>query len=218
MIEVGSALPVETVPGGTSLLVAGPPGTGKRDLVLSLLARGYPAEEGLIYVSTTEPPSAVLTALEAYVDDEYDDRIAMIDCGGTARETSTDVATSSVESMRDLTGIAMAFSQQYDRLAREDYVPARVAIGSLSSIVSQTDVQSTYRLLEVITKTIRKRDGFGVIAVDSAATEEPVERFRPLVSGLVEMRSTDPGRELRVTGLPDVPEEWTTFRPGEREQ
>lgn len=51
---VGDELPVETVPEGANLLVAGPPLTGKRQLAQSLLADGCECGEGAVVVGTRD--------------------------------------------------------------------------------------------------------------------------------------------------------------------
>lgn len=63
MYSVGSLLPVEGIEPGSTLLVVGPPMTGKPDLVLQLLAQGFDTEEGAAVISTDASATESATRL-----------------------------------------------------------------------------------------------------------------------------------------------------------
>lgn len=208
MIEIGSLLPVESVPAGTSLLVTGPPEVRKRTLATIMLAEGYPREDGLVYISPDDSSSTVVEEVEAVLGTTVGDQLAVIECIRPAHRRSPSTATTTVSSPGDLTGMAMAFSQQRNRLTRDGYAPPRVALHSLSPLLSESNMKAVQRFLHVITGTIDEQAGFCVVTIDTPATEEPVDRLRPVFSGVVETRPTEADLELRVTGLPNVSEEW----------
>ena len=207
MIDSGLSSPVESVPAGTTLLVTGQSASCTRTIATTMLAAGYP-EEGSIYISLADPAATVRREFETVLGATIGDQLGVIDCTSSSPPHSSRTVRTAVSSPADQTGIAMAFSRQLDRLRDDGYTSIRVAVHSLSSMLSVADLRSIERFLTVITRTVEEHAGVGVVTLDSRVDGEPVEQLRPVFSGVVEFRPTETSHEFRVTGLPNAPEEW----------
>jgi KaiC/GvpD/RAD55 family RecA-like ATPase len=210
MLAVGDRFPFDAVPAGTNLLVTGAPSVEKRDLAVSLLTAGVPEDDGVVYVSTTEPATAVASQL---VPDGADappgDQVTVVECGETAAAAPEAVRTDTANATADLTSIAMAFSLAVEQLAETPYGPVRAGVHSLSPVLREVSPEPCGRFLQVVTRSVTSRDGLGVVTVDRPADDELVERLRPLFTGVLETRAAAGHRELRPVGVPGVDAEWT---------
>ena len=211
MIDSGLSSPVESVPAGTTLLVTGPSESCTRTIATTMLAAGYP-EEGSIYISLADSEATVRSEFETVLNVTIGDQLGVVDCTPSNPPHSSPAVTTAVSSPADQTGIAMAFFHQLDQLREDGYTPIRVAIHSLSSMLSVADLRSIERFLTVITRTVEEHAGVGVVTLDRQVDDEPVEQLRPVFSGVVEFRPTETSHEFRVTGLPNVPEEWVSSK------
>jgi hypothetical protein len=204
-------LPVETVPDGTSCLVAGPPLTRKRELLLRLLD-GDPDDEATVIVTSKRGASSLAAEFRDRHGDRPEGRFHIIDCVtaergfGDVSETDT---TSYVSSPRDLTGLSIKLSGVSKRLYDRD-VPARVGMHSLSTFLMYHDLSSVYRVLHILSGQIESAGWFGAFVVDSPGDRE-LDLLSQLVDGVIETREADAGHELRVRGLGASDTSWRPY-------
>lgn len=205
MYGLDEALPDElgrSVEAGTSLLVSGPPLTGKRQLLLRLLARGARDGDGSLVVTTRESAGNVADEYASLVG-EVEQPQWYIDCTGTDGGHADATNVRLVSSPGELTGMGIQFSEIAHEAADADVDRVRVGFDSLSPLLMYSDLQRVFRFLHVFTSQIQSRDWFGAFVIDPD-THEPreVNTLRQLFDGILELRETNDGTvELRVRGL-----------------
>jgi hypothetical protein len=203
--------PVETVPGGTSCLLAGPPLTRKRELLLRLLG-GDADTEATVVVTSRRGASSLAAEFRERNGDRPPERFHIVDCVTVERalgEVREDDTTSYVSSPRDLTGLSIELSGVSKELY-DSGVPTRVGMHSLSTFLMYHDLSSVYRLLHILTGQIESADWFGVFVVDSPDDRE-LGLMSQLVDGVIETRETETGTDLRVRGLGTDDRSWRPY-------
>jgi len=212
--NVDGVLPTGLVSGfddGTNLLLSGPAMSGKRDLLLSLLARGEADGDGAVIVTARDPADEVAAEYADVVDAEPQ-FLRIIDCvsaqsGGTTNGDNAHY----VSSPGDLTGMGIEFSE-VARGARDAGVDRlRVGFDSLSPLLMYVDLQRLFRFLHVFTSQIQSQGWLGVFSVDPESHDDKtINTISQLFDGVIDLRLTDDGdREVRVRGVTDTPTEWT---------
>lgn len=194
---------------GTNLLVSGPAMSGKRELVLRLLARGATDDEGAIVITARDPADEVIEQYRRYVDESGYLRVldAVSSRSGTAAGSE---AVRHVSSPGDLTGLGIEFSE-LARGAQDDGVERiRIGFDSLSPLLMYVDLQRLFRFLHVFTSQIQSRDWFGLFSVDPDSHDpQVVNTISQLFDGVIQIRLPDDGgREIRVRGLDNSPTDW----------
>lgn len=216
--KVDDALPPELatdVPEGRNLLVSGPPMSGKRELLLRLLARGATDGEGSIILSSRERATALVDSYDDLVGSEPA-RVSVIDCVSSQSELG-DLERSGrvkhVSSPEDLTGIGMQFSDLANDAQDAGVDRVRVGLDSLSPMLMYVDMQRLFRFLHVFTSQIAGKDWLGLFVVDPTShDDQAVNTLQQLFDGVIELRLADDGtREARVRGLGDSGAGWVAL-------
>lgn len=213
MYSMDGALPggiLEEVEPGTNLLVSGPGMSGKRSLMLQLLASGAAEGEGAMVVTTREPADTIRSEYRSATS-RQDAPIWVIDAVESGATPTAD-RVSSVSSPGDLTGIGIEFSEFARDAVNQGVDRIRVGFDSLSPLLMYSDLQRAFRFLHVFTSQIQTRDWVGVFVIDPDAHEDrAVNTVRQLFDGMIELRlaGDDGHREVRVRGLAAGPSEWT---------
>lgn len=224
MYTVGSTLPIAGIDPGSTLLVVGPPMTGKRDLVTELLAHGLP-EDGVAVISTDESAGDIRESLAA-CGGGGELPLGVIDCVGDSHGTEGQGPLDSrVSSPADLTGVGMKLTGLLEQLYADHAYTLRVGLVSLTTMSMYATPEQVVRFLHTVTSRITDADAVGFVVAHSDTVEkEHLRRLRSLVDGVVEVREAAEGSELRVRGLAGADTDWTPFErdrrptpPGERE-
>ncbi|MBX0285716.1 hypothetical protein EGH22_05225 [Halomicroarcula sp. F28] len=218
MFRVGSLLPVEGVPPGSTLLIVGPPMTGKRTLAMELLAAGFDDEAAAV-VSTDSSAAEIRTAIAQYAESPADQLpLGVVDCVGDSHgPESLGPLDSRVSSPADLTGIGMELTTLMERLYGEYSSRLRVGLLSLTTMSMYAAPEQVVRFLHVVTNRIREADGIGFVVAHADTMEEAhLQRLRSFVDGVVEVREHDDEMQLRVLGLPEGNTEWTSRKTDQR--
>ena len=199
-------LPINGVPRGTNLLLAGPTLGGTRDLLLRLLL----GEDGVLIITADSSASKTLSEFERVGGRVDRDRVRVVSCT-QERDDDHGELVASVGSPGDLTGIGIEYSGQYEQVYARGYDTVRTGIYTLTPLlVFGSDVRPVFRFVNTVTSRIRMADGLGVCAIDpSAHDDRVVSSIAPPFDGRIDVRETDDGIELRVTGLREQPTEWT---------
>jgi KaiC/GvpD/RAD55 family RecA-like ATPase len=204
-------VPVDEFLPGTSILIAGPPLTRKRELMIRLLGGGTD-EEGSVMVTTKMGAGKLLELYREWHGDRPADRLHVVDCVtkergiGAVRETAT---TSYLSSPRDLTGLSIELSglfQQYHGSG----APMRFGVHSLSTFLMYHNLSRVYRMVHVLSGQVESADGLGVFVVDSP-TDRELDMLSQLIDGVIETRETDTGCELRLRGLGGRAAGWQAY-------
>ncbi|MBX0287350.1 DUF7504 family protein [Haloarcula salinisoli] len=200
-------LPLNSVDAGTNLLLTGPTLEGARELLLRLLL----GDDGVLIITADTSARKVLAAFEDVGGRIDRERVRVVSC---TQERDDDLGefVSSVGSPGDLTGIGIEYSGQYEQVYARGYDTVRTGIYTLTPLlVYSEDVRPVFRFVNTVTSRIRTADGLGICAIDpSAHDEQVVNSIAQPFDARVDVREVDGTIELRVTGLPDQPAEWTT--------
>lgn len=209
------SIPIRPVAPGTNLLITGASMGPAADLALSLVLDGAFREEGTLVISATDPAGRVLMNCERVAPDVDSSRIGVVDCSGQEDEGTEDVPNvETLSSPADLTGIGMQFSAFYEMLYGEYDHRVRTGIISLTTLLMYADVRPVFRFLHTLSGRIGSTGGLGVFVLDPATSDErTVNTLAQVCDGRIELREQTDAEPsaLRIRGLADQPEEWTTF-------
>lgn len=209
--DVAELLPVEEIPEGTNLLVGGPPLTGKRELALSLLDHGCERGEGAVVVGTHEGADRVRKRAPHVWDQLEAGRAGVVDCVSRQRgeRIGDEDLVKYVSSPGDITDIGIRLGGIF-RSLEGTCDEVRLNVSTISTMLMYADTRRVYRLLHVFTGHVDRLDWLGLGVLDTS-NKEPFDSLAPLYDGMIQTRSTDSGRELRVVGLGSKPTEWVTY-------
>jgi KaiC/GvpD/RAD55 family RecA-like ATPase len=205
---MGSAargLPVG-VPADATLLVSGPPMTGRYDLMHRLL--GAHASAGL-FISTAHDATTVVEDFGA-ASGVGAGRVAVVECtGGDPGEETDRVKYGSAD---NLTQLGVKFTELFERFYEDGPETVGVGVHSLSTLLMHADVETVYQFLQVLTGQVRSVDWPCVAVVnDGAVDAEALATLKHHFDGVLRTRVGENGRELRVRGLDPTASEWTPF-------
>jgi hypothetical protein len=206
-----AAFPDGAIDPGSSVLIAGPAMTGKRELMFRLLGA---AGDGLAaFVTTKLDADHFRTKLaDHWTVPDWDVRV--VDCVSRQHALRPLTDTESVKyvaTASDLTGIGIGLSGfMQDAYHRPDVDRAAVGLHSLSTLLMYADLRRVYQFLHVVTGRIATSDFVGAFTLDSARSDgESLVRLKELFDGLVEVRDGEEGPEIRTRGDVDGPRRWT---------
>jgi hypothetical protein len=190
-----------------SVLVSGPPMSGKYDLFNRLLAAWSDAP---IVVSTGRPVGTVRSDYERITDGCADD-VVVIDCatyqqGDRPDDTPT---TRYVSSAGDLTEIGIEFT---DVVESSNGVSRAVGVYSLSELLMYWEPERIYRFTRVM-ESQSSGQNWPFVGVLGSTThdEEAVNTLYEPFEAVVETRIEGDGRQFRVRDRTGAPSGWTTF-------
>jgi hypothetical protein len=204
-IDATGVVPGLVIAPGQTVLLTGPPMTGKRSLALDLLAASFGADDAALVISTMRPVSEALSALGSATGTRPA-RLRGIDC---ARDDTAETdRISSVSNPSDLTGIGMHADRHLGELADAGYRP-RVGLVSISTILPLAEFRPVYRFLHVLTGRTAATNSVCVVVLDSEAHDDRVvAAFTSLFDVRVEIRDGDDSREARVLDAGGEAGEW----------
>lgn len=209
---VSSDSPLSDLPWDATLVIAGPPMTGKYALMLSILDH---YTEDTIVISTKNGASRVIDDFEDVAGGPRRGRIGVIDCvpttdGLAVPETELVKHAGSPE---NLTRIGVKFTELFETFYREESgTDVGVGIHSISQLLMHSGLKNVYQFLQVLTGQVRSADWLCVAVMETNTDEEELQTLYHHFDGIVETRENDAGeRELRVRGLSPTVSDWTAF-------
>ncbi|WP_254274067.1 DUF7504 family protein [Haloarcula marina] len=214
MYNVGDSLPVDGVAPGSTLLVVGPPMTGKRELVTRLLAKGFSDGDGVAVVTTDSSAADVRESIAQYAEMPPEGLpLGIVDCLGDAHDrTERHSLDSRVGSPADLTGIGMELTSLLEALYEGHSRTLRVGLLSLTTMSMYAPPEQVVRFLHVVSNRIAEANGVGfVVAHSDTMDEEHLQRLRSFVDGVVEIRERETDVQLRVVGVDSEPTAWVPY-------
>mgnify|MGYP005863865839 CR=1 FL=1 len=184
---------------GTNLLFTGPPLTGKRQIMMDILATGTEGGNGAIVVTTKDSADRVLKDYAKRTP--YDGKpVAVVDCvtrqqGGKAQESDRIKYASSPV---DMTGIGIKLSEFLQAFGDRGIGENRVMVHSLSTLLMYSDLQTVFRFLHVFTGRIQSVNGLGLFSIDSTShDEQAMNTLKQLFDGVVTL-SEDNEPQIRL--------------------
>jgi len=202
---------VSSVPPGSSILVSGPPMTGKEALVLDILGDGVRDGEGAVAVTTGDGAGDWIDAIESRAAGVKGHQLGVIDCRDGA-DLDTDAYVHHVDSPGDLTGMGIGITNSFERLHDAGFDEGRLALSSLSTMLTYTDQQTVFKFCHVLGERLDSAGFLGLFTIDSSAhDDQTMQVITQAFDGLVEIREVEGTREARVKGLRPDPSEWVTL-------
>jgi KaiC/GvpD/RAD55 family RecA-like ATPase len=191
---------------GTSLLIAGPPMSGKRRIGLDVLAAGSAVGDGSIVVTTKDDAERILEDFHSSaggVDADATD-LGVVDCVSRRQgvEELTDARVSYVSSPEDMTGIGIDFSELLEEFhADRGLERNRVLFHSITALLLYSNPETVFRFLHVFTGRIRSVGGLGVFVIESTAhDDQTMGTIQQLFDGVIEVtENAEP--EMRLPGV-----------------
>ncbi|MFC7021459.1 MULTISPECIES: DUF7504 family protein [Haloarcula] len=214
MYDVGDLLPVDGLDPGSTLLLVGPPMTGKRLLGMRLLERGFADGEAAALVSTDSSAVDVREMLGQIHGESVDGLpFGVVDCVGEMQSRDElGPLDHRVGSPADLTGIGMELTDLLETLYTEHSTRLRLGLFSLTTMSMYASVEQVVRFLHVLSNRVSEVEGVGfVVAHSDTMDDEALTQLRSFVDGVVEVREDDGTTELRVLGVTDEPTDWVPF-------
>ncbi|MES3162148.1 MAG: hypothetical protein PPP55_11360, partial [Halorubrum sp.] len=199
-----SVLP-DAVLAADSVLISGPPMSGKYDLFTRLLAAWSTAP---ILVSTGRTADKVRSDYERFTDGSADD-VVVIDCVTHQQgEKPPDTATTKyVGSPGDLTEIGIKFTDVVESSAG---LSRAVGVYSLSELLMYWDPERIYRFTRVMTSQASGQEWpFAAVIGSTTHDEQVIHTLHEPFELVVETRVADDERQFRVRGRMGHPSEWT---------
>ena len=190
-----------------SVLVTGPPMSGKYELFTRLLAEWA---DGPVVISTGRTATKVRNDYESITDHDGDDLI-VIDCvtheqGDKRPDTPS---TKYVASAGNLTDIGIKFTNVVESSAGRDRA---VGVYSLSQLLMYWDPERIYQFTRVLTSQT-SGEGWPFVGVlnSTAHDEQVVHTLHEPFEVVVETRVDGDDREFRVRGRVKQPSDWTPY-------
>ena len=194
MEEPKAALAISEVTAETTLLISGPPMSGKYELMLRLLADTC---DRVVLVTTKNRCSRIVNDYRAVAGEIPADHLGVIDCvshdDGDGTD-SIDAIVKHVKSPGNLTRIGVSFTELLDRFdGAGEGSHGGVGIHSLSQVIMHTDAKQLYRFLHVLTGQIRNAGWMGIAVIDdSVAAPEDLSLLQHHFDGVLQTREALP--------------------------
>lgn len=206
MVDDSASVP-SALQSGQSVLVSGPPMTGKYEVLLEQLTAS--ADE-LLVVSTDTPADQLRRDVTAYAD-LRDESVGVVDCtsnGDDVARSDTDTVRY-VSSPENLTQVGVQFTALTEQFQSDDVA---VGLHSLSPLLMYWDVDRVYQFLRVFLDRVRSSSWCCVAVVGSTMhDEQTLHTLYDPFDAIIETRETDGSRQLRRRGRRGPPSEWTDF-------
>ena len=209
---VGNDSPIADLPRDATLVVAGPPMTGKYTVMLSILAQHT---DDSIIISTKNAADRVLDDFEKVAGGREYGRVGVIDCVSHPEQVgSPDTElVKHVQSPENLTRIGVKFTELFEQFYTENpSSQTGVGLHSISQLLMHSELKNVYQFLQVLMGQIRSADWLGVAVVDTNLDEEQLQTIYHHFDGVVQTRENEDGeRQLRVRGISPTVSDWATF-------
>lgn len=202
------------IPPNAAILVAGPPMTGKYQLLLSILHRHA---ESVLLITTKNGFQRVRDDFRQIAGEFDPDRLAIVDCVSYHEPVEADEAAGNVvftDSPENLTRIGVRLTGVIEEFRdRADEGDVALGVHSLSQLLMHSDLQKVYQFLQVLTGQVRSMGWFAAAVIDiSSEDDKDFQKLYHHFDGVVETRENDSGRrELKVRGFGPQTTEWLSF-------
>lgn len=210
--ELGDGVPpslLSDVEAGTNVLVSGPAMSGKRELMLEVLAHGAAQGEGSVVLTTNDSGAKIHGEFQSLLEGP-DSFVRVIDTVGSEEELDYEEVLKPCGSPGDLTGMGIEFSEIAKEANSLSVDSVRVAFDSLSPVLMYVDLERLFRFLHVFTRQVQSKGWIGLFAIDPESHDsQTINTLNQLFDGVIQIRLPDEGgREMRTRGFGQSPSEW----------
>lgn len=190
-----------------SIIIAGSPMSGKYELMHRIF--GARADRALV-LSTGHDATTVREDYESLTGNDGE-AIGVVDC--VSREQGADVEdtelTKYISSPKNLTDLGVKFTQLTEAMADDDLT---VGLHSLSQLLMYWEADRIYQFTRVLLGQTQN-EHWPTIAVinETMHDEQTIHTLLDPFETVVDTRTTDDGRELRIRGRLSSPTPWQQF-------
>ncbi|MHB8584690.1 MAG: RAD55 family ATPase [Thermoplasmatota archaeon] len=187
-------------------LLYGPRFLGKellaRRFLLSGLHQGIPGILVLTDETVTDARRALITMDPLFPTYEERGLVRYVETYSRSIGAAGEVTQAEyVEGPMNLNGLSLAINNAEGQLIHE-HPTHRLILDSLSTLVTYTNPQTTFRFLQVLIGRTRLAGATGMLLLDSGMHSDPdVQMFKHLMNGVLEVRVENEKTFLRVDGL-----------------
>ena len=191
-----------------SVVIAGPPMSGKYDLMHRILGN---AGKRAIVLSTGHNANRVRTDYTETTGHDPD-TVAIVDC--VTREQGTDVEDTDLSkyasSPKNLTELGVKFTELAENW--DDQPETSVGLHSLSQLLMYWDADRIYRFVRVLLGRTRNQGWITVAVINSTMHDErTLHTLLDPFDTIVDTRTTDEGWEMRLRNRSSSPTPWEQF-------
>jgi len=190
-----------------SIIIAGPPMSGKYEL----MHRIFGARTDTALVLSTGHDAATVRGDYESITGNDSERVGVIDC--VSREQGVDVEdtelTKYISSPKNLTDLGVKFTQLTEAMAGET---PTVGLHSLSQLLMYWEADRIYQFTRVLLGQTQNEQ-WPTIAVINATMhdEQTIHTLLDPFETVVDTRTADEGREMRIRGRLSSPTPWQQF-------
>lgn len=193
-------------PQGATTLVYGPPFLGKELLTRLYLLAGWRKGVPGVMVLTGDAASDVRAQFAAMDPNypEYERRglCHYVDTYSRSIGAEDDHAwTEYVDAPVNLNAVSLAVNNAQRKIIAE-HAEHRLVVDSLSTIVTYTNAQTTFRFLQVLVGKAKRAGATSMLLLEQGMhTDSEVQTFKHLADGVIEFKSEGAANLLNVMGL-----------------
>ena len=216
------------IPAGKQVLVMGPPFIGKETFVNNFIVEGLQHGVPCLVLTTDCSPSDILDELRYIMEDRVPDavdryledgQLQFIDAYSKAMgmDNSTDPNITVVDHPTDYKGINKAidkFSEEF----KDQHRTWRMAVRSISCLVTLSDPTTTYRFLQNRTGRSKRDKVVVLYLLDKGMhNEQEIQTLGHLMDGAVEFKTDGVKTFLAIQGICDVQSRmWVQYQYSKR--
>jgi KaiC/GvpD/RAD55 family RecA-like ATPase len=191
---------------GAAAMLYGPPFVGKEVLARLFLLAG--ARKGIpgVMVLTSAAADDVRRQLAAIDKDfaEHEKRGLIRFVDAYSKTIGADDEQPNVEYVdgpMNLNGVSLGVNNAQKKIIA-DHAEHRLVVDSLSTLITYTNAQTTFRFMQVLVGKARRAGATTIMLMDHGMHSDPeVQTFKHLADGLVEVKTDGTSYLLKVDGL-----------------
>ena len=197
------------IPFGANVLAMGPAFIGKEIAINKFLMEGVQKEIPAIVITTDVSPDEILEEMTYITPEakEYTKNGLLHFIDAYSRSMGIQSGAGQIKYIdhpTDYSSIIEAFNELTKKLhAKSKYI--RIAVRSISTLITYTDPTETYKFLQQITGKIKHHKDVAMYTIDKGMhTETDVQTLQHLMDGSIEFKTDGTKTFLSVQGLTDV--------------
>jgi KaiC/GvpD/RAD55 family RecA-like ATPase len=206
-------------PIGANILVSGPAFVGKEIFMYGFIAEGLQKGVPCVMVLTDVAAASVKNELAAILPsvEEYEKLglLRWVDCYSHAMGESADNPHAIyIDHPTDYKAIMESMELIAEKWVKEEKHPTyRVAVMSISTFITYSDVTATFRFLQMLTGKSKMRKAVSVYALDEAMhSATDLANLAHAMDGSVQVKTENTKNYIRVVGITDAQNRgWITY-------
>lgn len=207
---------LESFPRGTSILVSGPPKVGKRSLLLSILARSESTDDKSLLVVTRGNVQEYVREYATLSEGRGIESLSVVDA--SLGQTPDEIELLAPEQLMtvgtptNLTGIGIEIAEYFQRTST-DTTGIRIGFDQITPLLRYLNPEQVSRFIDVLIGRFTAAGYLSVFTIDSEAHDPQVlSLIGHEFDVRIELRrNEDHQREYRISGIPDIHEDWILF-------